>query len=114
MTVVDAVYASVSGMIDFPNAFTPNTSGASGGAYDPFGFDNDVFFPMHRGVAEYQLQIFNKWGELLFESTDVYKGWDGYYRGILCRQDVYAWKVKARFADGQKYENAGDVTLLVK
>jgi PKD repeat protein len=114
MTVVDAVYASVSGMIDFPNAFTPNTSGASGGAYDPFGFDNDVFFPMHRGVAEYQLQIFNKWGELLFESNDVYKGWDGYYRGILCRQDVYAWKVKARFADGQKYENAGDVTLLVK
>jgi gliding motility-associated-like protein len=69
---------------------------------------------MNSGVIEYQLQIYNKWGELLFESKDVNRGWDGYYRGQLCKQDVYVWKVVARFVDGQLFEKAGDVTLLVK
>ncbi|MCC6599746.1 MAG: PKD domain-containing protein [Crocinitomicaceae bacterium] len=114
MTFVDAVYAKPGGEISFPNAFTPNTGGSNGGIYDPMGFENDVFFPLHAGVDEFQLQIFNKWGELLFESRDVNRGWDGYYRGQLCKQDVYVWKVKARFVDGQQYVKAGDVTLLVK
>jgi len=114
MHVVDAVHTRIGGLIDFPNAFTPRPSGGSGGSYDPLGYNNDVFFPMHQGVTEYQLQIFNKWGELMYESKDVHKGWDGYYRGELCKQDVYVWKVRARFVDGQRYERAGDVTLLVK
>jgi gliding motility-associated-like protein len=114
MLVVDAVHAKAGGLIDFPNAFTPNLGGGNGGIYDPMGFENDVFFPMHAGVDEYVLQIFNKWGELLFESKDVNRGWDGYYRGQLCKQDVYVWKVKARLIDGQIYEKAGDVTLLIK
>jgi gliding motility-associated-like protein len=114
MVVVDAVHAKAGGLIDFPNAFTPKPDGGNGGIYDAMGFENDVFFPMHAGVDEYVLQIFNKWGELLFESKDVNRGWDGYYRGQLCKQDVYVWKVKARLVDGQIYEKAGDVTLLIK
>lgn len=110
----DAIYAQNNGEIDFPNAFTPNPSEANGGSYDPNSFNNDIFFPVHKGVIEYQLQIFNKWGELLFESTDVGIGWDGYYKGQLCKQDVYAWKVQARFSDGQEVIKAGDVTLLIK
>jgi hypothetical protein len=47
-------------------------------------------------------------------SADVAKGWDGYYRGQLVKQDVYVWKVEARFVNGQKYDNAGDVTVIVK
>jgi len=114
MQVLNAVYTHIGGLIEFPNAFTPRTSGGSGGAYDPLGYENDVFFPLHEGVTEYQLLLFNKWGELLYESKDVNKGWDGYYRGSLCKQDVYVWKVRARFVDGQKFEQAGDVTLLVR
>ncbi|MEZ4800868.1 MAG: PKD domain-containing protein [Flavobacteriales bacterium] len=114
MMVYDAVYAKKGGLIDFPNAFTPDPSGANGGSYNPNSYDNDVFFPIHAGVVEYQLLIFNKWGELLYESTDVSRGWDGYYRGQLCKQDVYVWKVNARFIDGQRFEQAGDVTLLIK
>lgn len=114
MLVVDAVHAHNGGMIDFPNAFTPRPTGGSGGAYDPMGYSNDVFFPLHQGVTEYQLHIFNKWGELLFESKDIFKGWDGYYRGNLCKQDVYVWKVKARFANGESFEKAGDVTLIIR
>lgn len=108
----DAVYAKPDADIVFPNAFTPTTDGGNGGSYDPTQFNNDVFFPLHKGVTEYQLQIFNKWGELLFESDDVTVGWDGYYRGEICKQDVYAWKVRARFVNGETVVKAGDVTLL--
>lgn len=114
MTIVDAVHAVAIGMMDFPNAFTPNPQGANGGIYDPMSFNNDIFFPLHKGVEEYQLQIFNKWGELLFESKDIWRGWDGYYHDALCRQDVYVWKAKARFVDGQQLVKSGDVTLLVR
>lgn len=114
MTLPGIVRASAAGMIDFPNAFTPSLNGNSNGIYDPRSFDNDVFFPIHNGVEKYQLQIFNKWGEMLFESNDVNRGWDGYYRGALAKQDVYVWKVTAKFVDGQIYEKSGDVTLIVK
>lgn len=114
MHVPAAVQAKLGGLIDFPNAFTPDPNDANGGYYDPLGYNNNVFFPMHAGVTEYNLQIFNKWGELLFESTDVNRGWDGYYRNQMCKQDVYVWKVRARFVDGQRYERAGDVTLLIR
>ncbi|MDG1260364.1 MAG: PKD domain-containing protein [Flavobacteriales bacterium] len=112
-TLVDAVFAKEDGQISFPNAFTP-TNESNGGIYNPNGFSNDVFFPIHKGVIEYQIQVFNKWGELLFESNDLNIGWDGHYRNEMCKQDVYAWKVKARFIDGNEIIKAGDVTLLVK
>ncbi len=114
MMLADVVRARSVGMIDFPNAFSPTSSSSPMGHYDPMSFDNDVFFPMHKGVDEYQLLIFNKWGELLFESNDVYRGWNGFYRGQLAKQDVYVWKVRARFIDGQRFEKAGDVTLIIK
>jgi gliding motility-associated-like protein len=114
MMLVDVVTAGVGGMIDFPNAFTPSTNGSNGGYFDPHSLDNDYFFPMHSGVVDYHLMIFNKWGELLFESKDVNRGWDGYYRGELCRQDVYVWKVNATFVDGESASRSGDVTLIVK
>lgn len=110
--IVDAVHAVLNGEIVFPNAFTPNDLGPSDGAYEPDQLNNDIFFPIQRGVEDYNLQIFSRWGELLFQSTDVNIGWDGYYRGELCKQDVYIWKVRARFADGEEIEKAGDVTLL--
>jgi PKD repeat protein len=114
MTLPGIVRALASGLIDFPNAFSPSPNGSSNGIYDAGSFDNDVFFPIHNGVEKYQLQIFNKWGELLFESNDVNRGWDGYYSGLLVKQDVYVWKVKAKFIDGRNYEKSGDVTLIIK
>ena len=111
--VDEAVQARAQGELEFPNAFTPDPSGPSGGDYDIGDqFDNDIFFPVFQAVKEYHLQIYNRWGELLFESDDIDKGWDGYYRGELCPQDVYVWKVKAEFLDGNEVVKAGDVTLL--
>jgi PKD repeat protein len=98
--------------IVFPNAFSPSTLGSSGGYYDRNSFDNQVFFPQTDGVVEYQLMIFNRWGEMIFDTRDLNVGWDGYYKGQLCQQDVYVWKVVAKMSDGRVLNKAGDVTLL--
>lgn len=108
----DAVTAKVSGDIAFPNAFTPGNSGPTGGVYDPRSFDNDVFYPIAEGVEDYKLEVFNRWGELLFVSNDVKVGWDGYYRDRPAKQDVYVWKAYAKFSDGRETVLKGDVTLL--
>jgi gliding motility-associated-like protein len=110
--VTSAVIARGAGDLQFPNAFTPTSNGPTNGVYDIQSFDNDFFFPIHEGVAEYQLRIYNRWGELVFESSDVNIGWDGYYRGQPAKQDVYVWKAQAVFTNGDKVSQAGDVTLL--
>lgn len=107
-----AVIGEASGDIRFPNAFTPGSSGPTDGTYDPNGFTNDHFFPVYQGVEKYRLQVFNRWGELVFETNDVTKGWDGFYRGSPAKQDVYAWKAYAKFSDGREEVLSGDVTLL--
>lgn len=100
--------------IVFPNAFTPNPNGPGSGYYSPGSTDNDVFFPICRGVVEYRLRIFNRFGKLIFESTDVSIGWDGYINGKLAKQDVYIWKVRGRFRNGKSFVRFGNVTLLIK
>lgn len=111
--VEQAVLGNVESQIDFPNAFTPNGNGPSGGFWtiDEM-FNNDVFFPIYKGVDDFEMQIFNRWGELIFESKDVRQGWDGYYRGKLCQQDVYVWRVRVTFMDGGELTDMGDVTLI--
>ncbi len=111
-TLEHAVEAIVGGFMEFPTAFTPNTGGSNGGYYDSNALDNDVFHPHHMGIVDYELIIFNKWGELIFRSTDPYIGWDGYFQGRIVRQDVYAWKATATFSSGYRTTQAGDVTLI--
>lgn len=98
--------------ITFPNAFTPNENGPNGGSYTFGDLTNDVFFPYTSGVIDFKMQIFNRWGELIFESLDIKQGWDGYYRGKLCQQDVYVWKAFIKFNNGKTFNKSGDVTLL--
>ncbi|MES2762938.1 MAG: PKD domain-containing protein [Bacteroidota bacterium] len=96
----------------FPNAFTPNENGPSGGNYIPGSLNNDIFFPYTSGVVEYKFQIFDRWGELIFETENVKQGWDGYYRGKLCQLDVYIWKAHVVLNNGKVFNKKGDVTLL--
>ncbi len=98
--------------ISVPNVFIPNPNGSNGGTYDVNNLTNEVFFAKLDYVEDFHMMIFNRWGELVFESFDVNIGWDGYYRGKLCQQDVYVWKIKARFADGNTRDFTGDLTLL--
>lgn len=98
--------------VQFATAFTPNGNGSNGGHYDPNDYSNDVFFPFAKGVVEYDMTIFNRWGELIFKSNDINIGWDGYFNGQLCQQDTYVWKVNMGFFDGRKYNKTGSITLL--
>ena len=62
------------------NAFSPNKDGI-----------NDVFTVYGVHIGKYQLLIFNRWGEIIFESTDIHFSWDGYYKGELMPIGVYPW-----------------------
>jgi PKD repeat protein len=99
-------------MIAFPNAFIPNTAGPSDGSYIPAGNTNQVFYPVHNGLETYQLEIFNRWGEMIYRSNDPLIGWDGYIRGKLSELGVYVWKVTATCKNGNVINTAGDVTLV--
>jgi PKD repeat protein len=98
--------------IEVPNAFTPDPNGGNGGTYVAGALDNNIFYPITKFVEEFHMAIFNRWGEMVFESQDLAIGWDGYYRGVLSQQDVYVWKVEVRYIDGSVYQQIGDVTLV--
>lgn len=63
-----------------PTAFSPNGDGM-----------NDKFRVMNRNVVKFNLQIYNRWGEKVFETSDFLSGWDGVFRGVEQEMGVYAW-----------------------
>jgi PKD repeat protein len=101
--------------INFPNAFIPNSEGPSGGFYSSKSDEAaQVFHPVFSGVSDYQLRIFSKLGVLIFESSDINLGWDGYFKGQLSNPGVYIWKVRGNFRNGEPFTKMGDLTLLRK
>jgi gliding motility-associated-like protein len=89
-----------------PNAFTPNADGA-----------NDRFIPVSNcAMDEYRLSIFDRWGRMLFESTDPYSGWNGQTGDAYCTSDTYIWKlmysVSPPLGTGLMQQQNGTVTLL--
>ncbi len=103
-----------------PNAFAPEYNAGNGLVR--------VWQPVGMGIKDYHAQIFNTWGELLWESYELTadyhpaEGWDGTYQGKLVQQDVYVWKIEAVFIDGTRWKgmsyrggprkSIGDVTLI--
>jgi PKD repeat protein len=101
------------GEIKFPNVFKWNGSGPTGGYWEDNQLNDNIFRPFFTNVIEYKLQIFNRWGTLLYESSDLQKGWDGYFgNAYLALQGVYVWKAVGRYADGTYFNKVGDVTFL--
>ena len=97
--------------IKIPNAFTPNKGGGNGGFFGNNDLSNDVFRVHSDLVQTYEMLIFNRWGELIFQTKDVNQGWDGYYLGKLSPQDVYVYKVTVQWLNGQKETKTGNFTL---
>ncbi len=112
LTVTNA-FSGSEYFIEFPNAFIPNAQGPTGGYYSSKSDEAaQVFHPGYSGVSDYQLKIFSKLGILIFESSDINLGWDGYNKGQLCEPGVYIWKVRGKFRNGEPFIKMGDVTLL--
>ena len=88
-----------------PNAFTPD------------GDDhNQTFTPIFTSGVDpydYHLMIFNRWGELMFESYDMSKGWNGKYGGIQCQDGIYTWKVEFKVLKNDEHiMDVGHVVLV--
>ncbi|MBN1158043.1 MAG: PKD domain-containing protein [Bacteroidales bacterium] len=98
-----AVLVEPSGKIVFPNAFRPESEIEENRIFKPGVIDH---------VEEYHLMVFNRWGEMIFESFDRETGWDGYVNGMMAKEDVYVWKVEGKYSNGQTFVQSGDVTLL--
>lgn len=98
---------------EMPNAFTPGEAVIAGnGFYDPNATNNDILHPVLRGVEKFEMSIYNRWGELIFNTTDQRIGWDGFFKDKPCAQDVYIWKVKLQAKDGSEVIKTGDVLLI--
>lgn len=90
-----------------PAIFIPN-------AFHPGGSLNEIFYPSNGFVdtKTYMLQIFNRWGEVVFETGDPRVGWDGSSHGIQAQEAVYIYRLIATKADGTPIEKVGSVTLI--
>jgi gliding motility-associated-like protein len=84
-----------------PNAFTPNGD-----------LINEVFIPVGYGISEIKLTIFDRWGSVIFKSTEDQIGWDGKENGRQCEQGVYIYQAEIVAMSGAKYKKTGHVTLL--
>lgn len=90
------------GVIDLPNAFSPNGDGM-----------NDILYVRGYGIATMEFKVFNRWGELVFESYDIKDGWDGTYKSKAQEMEVYVYTLQAKFLDGTETGiRKGNVTLL--
>jgi gliding motility-associated-like protein len=100
-TVCKQVTAKVIPLLDLPNAFTPGKFGVNG-IIKVSGF----------GIGKMDWKIYNRWGQLVFASTDRMLGWDGTYKGALQPMDVYTYTLDVAFTDGKTLRKTGDITLL--
>ncbi|MBC7865188.1 MAG: PKD domain-containing protein [Bacteroidia bacterium] len=84
-------------------------------AFTPFNLDNinPIFKPVVYGVEEYEFLIYDRWGELIYETHEINEGWDGTYKGDKVQIDVYVWKIKYRdVVDLNEHTHVGHVTVV--
>jgi gliding motility-associated-like protein len=93
--------------IHVPNTFTPNGDGT-----------NDIWQPSGKGIGEYSVQVFDRYGVVIFQSNDPNVGWDGTMHGKYVMNDVYIWRMEYRFVEdetgteGFLHKELGHVTVL--
>ena len=84
-----------------PNTFTPNAD-----------LHNEVFTVYGKNIKEYSLKIFNRWGDLLFESNDIQKHWDGYFKGRKVDENKYLYYIEIIGEDDVLFTKSGIINLI--
>ncbi|MBO4656096.1 MAG: gliding motility-associated C-terminal domain-containing protein [Bacteroidales bacterium] len=88
-------------LVFVPNTFTPNDD-----------TKNDILYVRSGILKEFTFRIYNRWGELIFESDSPDKGWDGCHKGKKCEQGVYDYYLTGTCVNGEKIIKKGNITLL--
>lgn len=90
-------------VIYLPNTFTPNSDGI-----------NDGFGAKGVGIEKFEMQIFDRWGHVIFESNNIYNYWDGTVKGgsESIKEDVYTWKVQVLDVNRKNHDLTGHVTVI--
>jgi len=87
-----------------PSAFTPNNDGL-----------NDIFRARFgENVTEFKLQVYDRWGEIVFETNDIRKGWDGSIKGLKQSNGVYVWMIKYKTVTDPKEELMKGTVMLIR
>ena len=84
-----------------PNAFSPNDDGL-----------NDLINVHGKCISTFNLQIYNRWGEKVFETTTLENSWDGSYKGKKMDTGVFVYKADGVSIDGQSFKLKGNITLI--
>ena len=90
-------------IIFVPDAFTPDNEGPN---------ENNTFKPYISNNKTFKMLIFNRWGEKMYETEDLTKGWDGTYLKKNAQQGVYVYRIIVTSQDDKEYEFNGTFTLL--
>jgi gliding motility-associated-like protein len=86
-----------------PNSFTPNNDGL-----------NDTFFAKGLFIKDFSMEIYSRWGEILFSTNQIDRGWDGLYNGTLVPEGSYIYKVRVEDTQGRVITKSGAVNVLRK
>ncbi len=100
-TLCQTVRGNVIPLVDVPSGFSPNGDGV-----------NDLVRVLGYGIETMTFKIYNRWGELVFQTNDRYEGWDGTYKGEPQEMDAYGYLLDVTFFDGSKKFKKGNITLL--
>ncbi|MGF2411583.1 MAG: PKD domain-containing protein [Ferruginibacter sp.] len=92
-------------LLDVPNAFTP-------GRFASSSYNNGIVKVEGFGIGKMIWKVYNRWGQLVFSTTNLKQGWDGTFKGALQPMDVYTYTLDVEFTDGKKLRKTGDITLL--
>jgi len=85
-----------------PSAFTPNNDGK-----------NDLFrVAAADNYKRFKLLVYNRWGQVIFETTDINKGWDGKFKDLQLASDVYVYYLELVSASNKKITKKGTITLI--
>jgi len=84
-----------------PNAFSPNNDGK-----------NDVWYVRGNDVKSITIAVFDRWGQKVFESSDINKGWDGTFKGAKLDPSVFGFYIEGLCLNNERFSLKGNVTLL--
>jgi gliding motility-associated-like protein len=90
-------------IIFVPDAFTPDGAGPN---------ENNTFRPQVINNKTYYMGVYNRWGEKMYETTDLNKGWDGNYLGQPAQDGVYVYKIIVTSMEDKIFQYNGTFTLL--